>query len=99
MKTSLALSINLIVTFVLEAAILLPQSVRADVIKANNSTALTNRLSWVSGTVPGAGDVAVFDNTLDLHTFANSLSPAPLGGNMSLLGIRVAGPILGQADG
>ena len=49
--------------------------------------------------MPGPGDVAIFDSTLYLGTNANTISPAPLGGNLSILGIRVAGPVLGQADG
>jgi len=99
MKSSPTLTLYLTIASILGISILLPRNGLADVTKANNSTALTNTLSWVSGTVPGAGDVAVFDSTLDLHSFANLANPAPLGGNLSLLGIRVAGPILGQADG
>ena len=49
--------------------------------------------------MPGPGDVVIFDSTLYLGTNANTISPAPLGGNLSILGIRVAGPVLGQADG
>ena len=99
MKPTITCTINRSLGLILAAGILFPQSIRADVIKANNSTALTNGLSWVSGTVPGPGDVAVFDSTLYLGTNANTVSPAPLGGNLSILGIRVAGPVLGQADG
>ncbi|MGA8146882.1 MAG: hypothetical protein WB870_04810, partial [Gallionellaceae bacterium] len=99
MKSSLVLTINLTVAFILGSGILLPQNSLADVTKANNSLALTNGLSWVSGSVPGPGDVAVFDGTLNLNNFANTTNGAPLGGNLSILGIRVAGPVLGQADG
>ena len=99
MKPSIISTLNLSLGLALGACILTPQSIQADVIKANNSTALTNGLSWVSGTAPGAGDVVVFDSTLYLGTNANTISPAPLGGNLSILGIRVAGPVLGQADG
>ena len=49
--------------------------------------------------MPGPGDVVIFDSTLYLGTNANTINPAPLGGNLSILGIRVAGPVLGQADG
>src|SRR6476659_8045096 len=66
----------------------------ADQTKANNTAALNSGASWVSGVVPGAGDVAIFDSTLTLNPNANS----PLGGDLSLLGIRVAGPVLGQAN-
>ncbi len=99
MKSSLVLTINLTVAFILGSGILLPQNSLADVTKANNSLALTNGLSWVSGSVPGPGDVAVFDGTLNLNNFANTTNGAPLGGNLSISGIRVAGPVLGQADG
>src|SRR5688572_9327075 len=64
----------------------------ADQTKANNTAPLNTGPSWVSGVVPGAGDVAIFDATLDLRTSANS----PLGGDLTLAGIRVAGPTLGQ---
>jgi len=71
---------------------------RADQTKANNSTALNVGGSWVSGVVPGATDVAVFDTGLTLSTFANGTTPAPLGGDLSLAGIRVAGPVIGNAN-
>ena len=99
MKSSFVVLINLTFAFIFGAGILVPQSVRADVTKANNSLALTNVNSWVQLVAPGAGDVAVFDSTLNLSANANSLNPALLGGNLSILGIRVAGPVLGQADG
>ena len=83
----------------LGAGIILPLSSSADVTKANNSTALTNNASWVLGAAPGTSDVVILNNTLFLGTNANTISPAPLGGNLSVLGIRVAGPVLGQADG
>jgi autotransporter-associated beta strand protein len=77
---------------------LVAQSKAADVTKANNSTTLTNGSSWVSGTAPGPSDVAVFGTQLALSSYANTLSPAPVGGNLSIQGILVAGPTLGQAD-
>jgi len=77
----------------------MPHSSSADGTKANNSTALTNGGSWVLGVAPAASDVVIFNNTLYLGTNANTINPAPLGGNLSILGIRVAGPVLGQADG
>jgi autotransporter-associated beta strand protein len=99
MQFSFTTMVKLSLALMLGAGILLPQSSSADVTKANNSTALTNGGSWVLGVAPGPGDVAIFDSTLKLNTFANSITPAPLGGNLSILGIRVAGPVLGQANG
>ncbi len=99
MKFSFTSTIILSFALILGAGILLPQSSSADVTKANNSLALTNGASWVSGVAPGASDVAIFDNTLKLSTNANSNTSAPIGGNLSILGIRVAGPVLGQAAG
>lgn len=57
----------------------------ADLLKANNTNALNLTTSWVSGTVPGSGDVAVWDNTV---TAANT---SAMGGNLSFDGIRVTG--------
>src|SRR5688572_26220352 len=71
---------------------------RGDQIKANNSAPLNTGASWVSGTVPGATDVAIFNETLTLSTAANGTAPAPLGGDLSILGITVAGPVLGQLN-
>jgi fibronectin-binding autotransporter adhesin len=70
----------------------------ADVVKANNSTALNDVGSWTGGVVPTASDVALFDSTLTLATAANGTTPAPLGGDLSFSGIRVAGPVLGQLN-
>ena len=58
----------------------------ADIPKADNTTALNVGTSWVGGNVPGAGDVALYDNTV---TAARS---AAIGSNLSWLGIRVANP-------
>ncbi len=99
MRFSITTTVKLSFALILGAVIMLPQSSSADVTKANNSTSLTNGGSWVLGVVPGPGDVAIFDSTLKLGSFANSITPAPLGGNLSILGIRVAGTVLGQADG
>lgn len=98
MKCSFGTTVKLSFALIQGAVIMLPQRSSADVTKANNSTTLTNGASWVLGAAPGAGDVAIFDSTLKLASFANSVTPAPLGGNLSILGIRVAGPVLGQAD-
>lgn len=99
MKSIASSTVNLSIPLILGASVLLTQSSSADVTKANNSIALTNSSSWISGVAPGAGDIVNFDSTLFLGTNANTISPAPLGGNLSILGIRVAGPVLGQADG
>src|SRR5664279_2997416 len=99
MQFSFTTTVKLSLALMLGAGILFPQSSSANVTKANNSTALTNGGSWVLGVAPGTGDVAIFDSTLKLNAFANSITPAPLGGNLSILGIRVAGPVLGQLDG
>ena len=98
MKASVGTAVKLSLALILGAVIMLPQRSSADVTKSNNSTTLTNGASWVLGVAPGAGDVAIFDSTLKLASFANSVTPAPLGGNLSILGIRVAGPVLGQAS-
>ncbi len=58
----------------------------ADVIKANNTTALNLAGSWVSGGPPGTADVGVWDSTV---TGANS---SALGGSLSVLGLRVTNP-------
>ena len=100
MQFSFSTTLKLSVAPILGAAILLPQSGLANnVTKANNSTTLTNGASWTLGIAPGSSDVAVFDSTLHLSTNANSNTSAPIGGNLSLSGIRIAGPVLGQATG
>ena len=58
----------------------------ADVIKANNTDALNLTTSWSGGSVPGSGDVAVWDSTV---TAANSTT---LGTAASWQGIRIANP-------
>ena len=57
----------------------------AEIIKANNTTALNNSGSWTSG-VPGTGDVAVWSATV---TAANT---SALGGNMTWSGTKVTDP-------
>lgn len=54
--------------------------------KANNTMNLNQGPSWVGGSVPGAGTVAVWDSTL---TAANSVA---LGANTSWAGILVTNP-------
>jgi hypothetical protein len=55
-----------------------------DIIKANNTDALNATTSWVGGSVPGSGNVAVWDSTV---IAANTTS---LGANQSWQGIRIA---------
>ncbi|MBE3096623.1 MAG: autotransporter-associated beta strand repeat-containing protein, partial [Planctomycetes bacterium] len=57
-----------------------------DQTKDNNTTNLNLVGSWVGGVVPGAGDVAIWDNTV---TAANT---TVLGANLSWLGIRILDP-------
>jgi len=58
----------------------------APILKANNSTSLNQGTSWVGGTAPGAGNVAVWDSTV---TAANTVA---LGANTSWAGILVTNP-------
>jgi hypothetical protein len=58
----------------------------ADVVKVNNTDALNLGTSWTGGTVPGSGDVAVWDSTV---TTANATN---LGADLSWQGIRIADP-------
>ena len=58
----------------------------ADIIKADNATALNDPASWVGGIVPGAGSVAVWDNTV---TTANN---PPLGADALWQGVGIANP-------
>lgn len=99
MKASMANIHKKLSVLVLGTSVLLPQISSADATKADNNTALTNGTSWVAGAAPGAGDVMIFDSTLKLSSFANVNDPVSLGGNMSVLGIRVAGPVMAQASG
>ncbi len=73
-----------IVCLVLAATIC--ETLAADRVKENNSTALNDGASWVGGTAPGSGDVAVWDNTV------SNANTTVLGGNVSWGGIRIADP-------
>jgi autotransporter-associated beta strand protein len=57
----------------------------ADIIKADNSTALDQTDSWVGAVVPGQLDVAVFNSTL------TSAISAPVSANLNFQGFRVQG--------
>jgi fibronectin-binding autotransporter adhesin len=63
-----------------------PLASAADVIKANNTSALNTGASWASGTAPTSSDVAVWNATV---TGANS---SALGGNVSWEGIKIQSP-------
>ena len=56
------------------------------ITKANNSLDLTNTASWLGGSVPAAGDIAVWNSTV---TAANTVN---LGASTTWLGIQVANP-------
>jgi len=58
----------------------------ANIIKADNATALNLAGSWVGGVVPGSGDVAVWNNTV---TASRGTS---LGADLSFQGIRIENP-------
>jgi len=69
------------------SALSLPPAIPPTQIKkANNTTSLNQGASWVGGTVPNAGNVAVWDSTV---TAANSAS---LGANTTWAGILVTNP-------
>ena len=70
----------------LAIALLVPMANATDVAKANNTDNLDQGTSWVGGTGPGTGDVALWDSTV---TAANSTL---LGSDLSWLGIRIADP-------
>ncbi|MBN8457589.1 MAG: autotransporter-associated beta strand repeat-containing protein [Verrucomicrobia bacterium] len=57
-----------------------------EINKANNTTALNSSGSWVSGGLPGTGDVAVWNSTV---AAANT---SVLGGSMTWSGIKVTNP-------
>src|SRR4051812_4715050 len=68
------------------AAMLLPPAVRADVTKANNTSALNTAASYVENIVPGTSDLIVYNSTV---TAANTTA---LGGSLSVLGLQIINP-------
>lgn len=56
----------------------------ADVTKSNNNSTLNDGASWVGGSVPTSGDIALWENTTTTAGRINAL-----GGNVSFGGIRV----------
>ncbi len=58
----------------------------ADIVKTNNTDALTAASSWIGGTAPGVADIAVWDAIV---TTTNSVA---LGADASWNGIRIANP-------
>jgi len=73
----------ILVTF---ALLCVAGSARADVFKADNTTALNDPASWMGGVVPTSSDVAVWDSTV---TTANN---APLGADTNWAGIKILNP-------
>ncbi len=60
----------------------------ADVIKANNTTALNQAGAWNTG-VPTSNDVAVWNNAVTASNAAGSNTITALGGDLSWQGIRI----------
>lgn len=82
------LSVALVASLSLLAC--LPDVGAADVKKADNNTALNLVGSWVGGSVPGTGDIALWDSTV---TTANATSMGTSGGgDLSFAGIKVTNP-------
>jgi fibronectin-binding autotransporter adhesin len=63
-----------------------PLAAAADVVKANNADALGLGSSWVGGSAPGTGDVAVWNSTVTTQNV-----PA-IDANFAMAGIRIANP-------
>lgn len=63
-----------------------PLAQAADIIKANNTTALNDAGSWVSGGPPTASDVAVWDSTL------GGVNSSAIGASLSVAGLKVTNP-------
>jgi len=68
------------------AALPISTSVATDIVKDDNATDLNAAGSWIGGTAPGSGDIAVWDSTV---TGANTTS---LGANLSWDGLRIEDP-------
>jgi autotransporter-associated beta strand protein len=78
---------NRIIPTALAVLASLPASLpAADMIKANNTTALNLPGSWVGDAVPGPSDIAVWDSTV-----SGPLTNA-LGTNLAWQGLRIASP-------
>ncbi len=75
-----------VVILIILSAGALTCSQAADVTKANNADNLNLTSSWSGGSVPGSGDVGVWDSTV---TAANTVL---LGGDLSWNGVRIANP-------
>jgi fibronectin-binding autotransporter adhesin len=58
----------------------------AEITKTDDANALNLGTSWVGGVVPGAGDIALFDNTL------TAVRQSQLGADVEWAGIKVLGP-------
>ena len=84
--------LNLVIGLVV-ALLAVSQSARADLYKLDNTIALNTSGSWSltsgggsSGTVPGSGDIAIWDSTI------SGANNAALGGGMTWLGIKILNP-------
>src|SRR2546429_3359470 len=58
----------------------------ANVYKTNNTANLNTATSWTNNVVPGAADIAIWDNTVP------GANTTLLGANLSWLGVRIADP-------
>ncbi len=70
----------------LAIAALVPMANAVDITKTNNTDNLDQGSSWVGGTGPGTGDVALWDATV------TSVNSTLLGSDLSWQGIRIADP-------
>lgn len=69
-----------------ETTAIIPVTGLAEVVKANNTTTLNAGASWVSGTVPGASNVAVWNNVVA------GTNTVGLGANATWGGLRIDNP-------
>lgn len=70
--------------FLLATASVLVDLPAADITKLNNTTVLNDGGSWAGGSVPGSGDIALWENTVTTGGRINAL-----GGNVSFGGVRI----------
>lgn len=76
-----------IITGIAVGLMLANSATAADVVKTNNADNLNLGTSWVGGVVPGAADVAVWNNIV------GSPNTTVLGANLAWAGLRIADPI------
>jgi len=75
-----------LVAVLLLASLTMSTASAASITKADNTTALNDSASWVGGSVPASGDVAIWDSTV---TSANTVA---LGADLDWQGIQVLDP-------